>query len=122
MATWTHVTGGTATNGDVMTWSTGTSTTDTWVMHEPLAPPPRASAAPPQVRDPFVKRDFWHGVEWKSYTSYVPRKSITGKWIIGPMFKRWRTPSMEYRGKGLGVHKQFAGKKELFEEKLRGNP
>jgi len=120
MATWTHATNGTATT-ETMTWTTGTSTTDTWVMHEPLAPPRTASPKPPLRRDPFIKKDFWHGVEWKLYTSYVPRKSITGKWIIGPMYKRWRTPAPMDRGKGLGTFKQFAGKKELFEEKLRGN-
>ena len=72
-----------------------------------------------KVRD-LPKRDFWDGVEWKEFTSYVPRKSITGKWIVGKMHKRWRTPPMKHRGVGLGNFKQFAKTKELFAEKLRG--
>ena len=71
-------------------------------------------------RDPFMKRDFWDGVEWKEYTSYIPRKSITGKIIIGKMHKCWRTPEPRMRGKGLGIFTQYAKTKELFEEKLRG--
>jgi len=68
----------------------------------------------------IVKKDFWDGVEWEEHTSYIPRKSITGKIIIGKMHKRWRTPPVEHRGKGLGTYKQFAKTKELFEEKLKG--
>ena len=71
-------------------------------------------------RDVQVKKGFWDDVEWKEYTSYLPRKSITGKIIIGKMHKRWRTPEPRMRGKGLGTFNQFAKTKELFEEKLRG--
>ena len=66
------------------------------------------------------KRDFWDGVNWEKYTAYFPRKSITGKWIVGKIHKRWRTPPIEHRGVGLGNHKQYATNKELFEAKLKG--
>lgn len=66
-------------------------------------------------------KDFWDGVEWEEYTSYIPRISITKRVIIGKMYKRWRTPAPMDRGKGLGIFKQFANHKELFEEKLKGN-
>lgn len=117
MATWLNDTSTTATVTTTMTWATGTTTNSGWAMHAPAPPPP----LPPAIQNPFVKKDFWDGVDWKEYTSYVPRKSITGKWIIGSMYKRWRTPPPLHRGNGLGTFKQFAGKKELFEEKLRGN-
>ena len=67
-----------------------------------------------------VQRDFWDGVNWEKYTAYFPRKSITGKWIMGKIHKRWRTPPIEHRGVGLGNHKQYATNKELFTEKLKG--
>lgn len=119
MATWLNDTSTTATVTTTMTWATGTTTNSGWAMHAPAPPPPLP--LPPAIQNPFVKKDFWDGVDWKEYTSYVPRRSITGKWIIGSMYKRWRTPPPRHRGKGLGNFKQFAGKKELFEEKLRGN-
>ncbi|MEE8234356.1 MAG: hypothetical protein V3R41_06725, partial [Gammaproteobacteria bacterium] len=60
-----------------------------------------------KVRD-LPKKGFWDGVEWKAYNAYFPRKSITGKWIVGKIHKRWRTPPIEHRGVGLGNHKQYA--------------
>lgn len=66
-------------------------------------------------------RDFWDGVNWEKYTAYFPHKSITGKWIVGKMHKRWRSPPIEHRGVGLGNFKQYATTKELFKEKLKGN-
>lgn len=82
---------------------------------------PKKSPKPKvKIRD-IPKRDFWDGVKWKEFIAYAPRKSITGKWIIGPMYKRWRTPPVKHRGVGLGNFKQYASKKELFQEKLKGN-
>ena len=76
---------------------------------------------PATKRDVRVKKGFWDGVEWKEHTSYFPRKSITGKIIIGKMHKRWRSPPIEHRGpNGIGNFTQYAKTKELFEEKLRG--
>jgi hypothetical protein len=114
-------------------YQTGTSTVDittntsnytisgTNTVHAVFKKAPRRKAR--KRTNPTVKaqvKDFWDGVEWKPYTSYIPRKSITGKIIIGKMFKRWRTPAPMDRGKGLGVFKQFAKQKELFQEKLKG--
>jgi hypothetical protein len=124
---------GTATSGDVLTYATGTTNADgTWTVSKPISiynPNPQIKA----IRDPFAgkttktiddvfkKKTFWDGVEWEEYTSYIPRKSITGKIIIGKMHKRWRSASMPYRGpNGIGNHKQFAKTKELFEGKLKG--
>lgn len=61
------------------------------------------------------KRNFWDGVNWEKYTAYFPRKSITGKWIVGKMHKRWRTREVL-----PGHFKQYATAKELFKEKLKG--
>ena len=122
-------TSGTATN-DTLTYTTDSGTGGTWSSTSTIAiydPQPQI-----QIRDPyagsikqsakelFKEKDFWDGVEWEEHTSYMPRKSITGKIIIGKMYKRWRTPEPKYRGQGLGVSKQFAKKKELFQEKLKG--
>lgn len=117
----------------IQTWNTGTSTIDiatdtsnytvsgTNTVRAVFKKAPRKKARKrtnPTVRTPV--KDFWDGVEWKAYTSYIPRKSITGKIIIGKMYKRWRTPEPKMRGKGLGTFKQFANHKELFQEKLKG--
>lgn len=121
MATWIQASGtNTGTTNSSATWTTDASsnTSHKWVRRLPAM----VAKPEPIKRDPFMKKDFWDGVEWKEYTSYIPRKSITGKWIIGPMHKRWRTPPIEHRGpNGIGTFHQYAGKKELFGEKLRGN-
>jgi len=121
---------GTVTTGNVLTYTT-TNTGSIWVAHEPLAPPPRVSPIPPPVLDPFIKREFWDDVEWKEYTSYMPRKSITGKIIIGKMHKRSKKDIIKggtYHTSNVTntildraiPHTQYAKTKELFEEKLRG--
>ncbi len=115
---------GSTTTSDVLTYNT---TSDTWkpvkIYNGGRDQLQFKKAAKPKAvkREVHVKKGFWDGVEWEEYTSYVPRKSITGKIIIGKMYKRWRTPPPRSRGKGLGVFKEFAKTKELFEEKLRGN-
>lgn len=108
---------GTATTGDVLTFS---DTSSTWS----IAPVIKIKITKRSVNipaRPIIIKDCWEGVEWKEHTSYMPRKSITGKIIIGKMHKRWRAPSIEFRGpNGIGNHTQYAKTKELFEEKLRG--
>lgn len=114
MATWSDATGTTSTA--TMTWTTGTTAGSAWAMYEPAPPPPRMPAT--VKRNPFVKKDFWDGVDWKEYTSYVPRRSITGKIIIGKMYRR--TKAVRKIEGAAYKYKQFAKTKELFEEKLRG--
>ena len=78
----------------------------------------KAAKAKPVKREVHVKKGFWDGVEWKEHASYIPRKSITGKIIIGKMHKRHKNSGM--RGMGPRILTQYAKTKELFEEKLRG--
>lgn len=109
---------GTVTTGDVLTFSDSSST---WSIASTIKM--QITKTPihiPAKRAVQVKKGFWDDVEWKEYTSYFPRKSITGKIIIGKMHKRWRTPEPKMRGQGLGIFKEFAKTKELFEEKLKG--
>lgn len=64
-------------------------------------------------RDPYGPWSEWHKT-----TSLWPRRSITGKMIVGSMCKRGRT----YHGRRGDLRdRQFAKDKELFEEKLKGN-
>ena len=64
-------------------------------------------------RDPYGS---WS--EWRKTTSLWPRRSITGKMIVGSMHKRGRT----YHGRRGDLRdREFAKTKELFEEKLKGN-
>jgi hypothetical protein len=114
---WTTYNTGTTTTSSTWTSSGGTVTTVRSLDHLHFK---KAAKAAPVKRDPFVKKGFWDDVEWKEHTSYFPRKSITGKIIIGKMHKRWRTPEPRMRGQGLGNFTQYAKTKELFEEKLRG--
>lgn len=55
--------------------------------------------------------------EWRKTTSLWPRRSITGKMIIGSMCKRGVT---YYGGHGDYRVREFAKNKELFIEKLKG--
>ena len=115
---------GTATTGAVLTYSDSSSTWSAKPVFLPSISDPntgigRAVAAAVTVKKP-PQKGFWDGVEWNEYTAYFPRKSITGKWIVGKMHKRWRTPPIEHRGVGLPNHKQYATTKELFTEKLKG--
>ena len=121
-STWTVGTSTATVSGTTTFTSSGTSTHGIKIYNaSPQLVFKKAAKIRTQTSPVKAVKGFWHGVEWKEYTSYVPRKSITDKWIIGKMYKRWRTPSMEYRGKGLGNHTQFANHKELFQEKLKGN-
>ncbi len=60
--------------------------------------------------------------EWRKTSSYIPRKSFYGKWIIGPMYKRGKwvddishRRSVRLRRKRV---RQYISKKELFKWKL----
>jgi hypothetical protein len=115
------VNGGTPATGDTLTYTvataTGTSSTSGFTFHnseDQLYFKKAAKHQPAVKRDPHIKKDFWDGVEWKEHTSYIPRKSITGKIIIGKMHKRWRVPGPR------ASMTQYAKTKELFEEKLKG--
>ena len=124
-STWTqYYNSGTSTNTSTVTTNATTSGSDYYGIKiynpEPQLTFKKGARIRTQRSPVKAVKGFWHGVEWEKYTSYVPRKSITDKWIIGKMYKRWRTPPMEHRGKGLGNHKQFAKHKELFQEKLKG--
>ena len=55
--------------------------------------------------------------EWRKTFSPVPRKSIKGIWIIGPMYGRTR----ELFVQDYSSQKQFATTKEYFERKLNGD-
>lgn len=109
---------GTVTTGDVLTYNNTSSawTSSTWTIETAI----KTKLSVNVPAKPAIIKEFWEGVEWKEHTSYLPRKSITGKWIIGKMHKRWRTPDPVNRGQGLGVFKEFANTKELFAEKLKG--
>jgi len=118
---WTFYNSGTATH--TTTWTTsGTSTTGIKIYNggKDVLQFKKGAKIKAVKRVHQAKKGFWDDVEWKEYTSYIPRKSITGKIIIGKMHKRWRTPEPRMRGKGLGNFTQFAKTKELFQEKLRG--
>jgi hypothetical protein len=124
-STWTqYYNSGTSTNTSTVITNATTSGSDYYGIKiynpEPQLTFKKAARIPTQRSPVKVVKDFWDGVEWKEHTSYVPRKSITDKWIIGKMYKRWRTPEPRMRGKGLGTFKQFANHKELFQEKLKG--
>lgn len=124
------------TFNDLYTVDTGTAATSTtnttdgtWTVPVSIYQPqpqikikdPYAGFKKKTAKEVFKKKGFWDDVKWEEYTSYIPRKSITGKIIIGKMHKRWRSASMPYRGpNGIGNHKQFAKTKELFEGKLKG--
>lgn len=118
------VNAGTATTGDVLTYSNPRGTWSAEPVFLPSTNDPdtgigRTARTLVTVKKP-PQKGFWDGVEWDEYTAYVPRKSITDTWIIGKMYKRWRTPPIEARGIGLGTFKQYATRKELFTEKLKG--
>ncbi len=120
---WTTYSTGTATSGSTTWTSSGTTTTGIRI-YQGNIDQIRITKTPihaPSRRVVVKEKGFWEGVEWKEYTAYFPRKSITGKIIIGKMHKRWRTPPIEHRGpNGIGNFTQYAKTKELFEEKLKG--
>ncbi len=63
-------------------------------------------------------RDPWGPwTEWRKTTSLWPRRSITGKMIVGSMYKRGRNHYADGRCPGAT---EFATAKELFEGKLKG--
>jgi len=63
--------------------------------------------------------------EWRTTSSFIPRKSIDGSLIFGFMMKRGRTMhKMKSHSRG-GVmtpyrQRQYATKKQVFEMKLKG--
>lgn len=79
----------------------------------------------------ITMKGFWEGVEWEEFKTYRPRKSITGKIIIGKMHKRCKKIIIKGFTSRTGhvistvlgretSRTQYANTKELFEEKLRG--
>lgn len=135
ISTWTVDTGTTTVSGCTFT-SSGTSTYSTKPFR--IQPGPQLvfkKAAKLRSQTSPVKRipvkDFWHGVEWEEHKSYMPRKSITGKIIIGSMHKRYKKVVMPGSTRRSGhvintvlgratSHTQYANTKELFQEKLKG--
>ena len=127
-------TGGTSsTTGTVWTKGDGTST---YVMHKQIKRKrkivdPHAGSVKKTAQEIHKKREFWDGVEWKDHTSYIPRKSITGKIIVGKMHKRTkkliiegsisRMANITHTVLGRETSRtQYAKSKELFQEKLKG--
>ena len=77
----------------------------------------RKNSSKPKIKvRNLPKRDFWDGVEWKEFKTYMPHKSITGKIIVGKMYRRTKTVLKKYGS----THKQYAKTKELFTAKLKG--
>lgn len=118
---------GTVTTGDVLTFN---NTSSTWM----FAPPIKIKTTKLSVNvpaKPVIIKEFWDGVEWKEIKTWRPRRSITGKIIIGKMHKRHKKvviPGSTTRtGNVINTvldratfHTQYAKTKELFEEKLKG--
>lgn len=81
------------------------------------------------------RRDHCQNLEWSEWRktwSFIPRKSISGKWIIGRINKRSSTQHrmrIKFHFFGIDSYEQmvrehvreFAMSKELFEHKLKGN-
>lgn len=103
---------GTTTTGNVLTYSDSSSA---W----PAGRMIKTKGATKPVHIPakrMIEKGFWDDVKWKEYKTYRPRKSITGKIIIGKMHRRTKVVQKIYGS----MHIQYAKTKELFEEKLRG--
>lgn len=124
---------GTATTGDILTYNTTSSawTSSTWTI-ETVIKIKTTKLSVNVPAKPAIIKDFWDGVKWKEHTSYWPRKSITGKIIIGKMHKRHRKVVIRGSTTRIGnvintvlsrttPHTQYAKTKELFTEKLKGN-
>lgn len=131
---------------DTYTWNIGTtSTSRTWTtsntssgyvqVYNPRPQikikDPNAGRATKTVDDIHRKKEFWDGVEWEEFKTYRPRKSITGKIIIGKMHKRHKKIVIKgYTSRAGHVistvlgretsRTQYANTKELFEGKLKG--
>ena len=61
---------------------------------------------------------------WRRTTSLIPRKSISGRWIVGRIQKRGKTVRRMTPTKGGGAMRnkrmhEFATDKQLFEWKLK---
>lgn len=63
--------------------------------------------------------------EWRKTSSYIPRKSVYGKWIIGPMYERGKWVDAYDGGDFSGYTftrrqrvRQYITKKELFHWRL----
>ena len=123
--------------GTASTYDTGTASTyDTICWHRPdffLRSQPIKLATPINIlaKPVITRKGFWDGVKWEEFKAYRPRKSITGKIIIGKMHKRHKkvvipgstTRTGNVINTVLGratFHTQYAKTKELFEEKLKG--
>lgn len=65
-----------------------------------------------------AKRPFTSWTNWCKIINLWPRKSITGKMILGRINTRWKT----YHGPNGNFHGQYeyATNKELFLAKLKG--
>ncbi len=130
---------GTATTGDTLTYTTGTTSGDGgWTPVKIYNPEPQIKIKDPYagktvktVDDIIKKKAFWDGVEWEEFKTYRPRKSITGKIIIGKMHKRHKKIVIKGFTSRTGhvistvlgretSRTQYANTKELFEEKLKG--
>ena len=73
-----------------------------------------------QVLDMVNARTEW--TDWRKTTSLWPRKSISGKIIIGQINKRSKNSfkgSRHIGGRKIRI-REFATNKELFEAKLKG--
>ena len=117
------------------TWTTGSTSTDYVQVYDPKPQirikDPYAGRVTKTVDDIRRKKEFWDGIKWEEFKTYRPRKSITGKIIIGKMHKRHKKIVIKGYTNRTGhvistvlgretSRTQYANTKELFEEKLKG--